>query len=499
MAEKIDTIVAPERAVRSAFKRYFPNVVGLLVNLVMTGCSMQPLYQEPHVRLPAAWQAPQPPQPHGGSREQLRNWWARFDDPLLVRLIRAAEDNSPSLAQTVARIEGARAKLGTSAAAAGPSASGTVAASRALNVDSQRDGLDASWEIDLFGKLRKGSEAAEARLTARTHDWHEARVTLAAEVADTYVQFLGCRMLEQAYLNEAKSLETTERITSAAINAGLTARADGDLAQANKASARMSAVNQNTECVLLLKAMVALTSIDETELRKMVDETAPAIRTPAGIAVSSVPTDLLRQRPDLAALERTLAAAYADVGQADAERYPSLSLGGSITLSASSLLSAATTWSFGPTLSLPLFDGGKRKTAVVSAQALHYEALASYRNAVNSAVKEVELALARLDGAARRNDDAERAAQGMRRYFEATEKNWQVGNANLLTLEVVRRSAIETESARIGLQRDRLRYCVALYKALGGGWNDERDALASVPFMTNRFAAAASAKAIQNK
>ena len=454
--------------------------IGLMACLLMAGCMTQPAYRTPEVRMPAAWHAPQP---HASSRQQLADWWARFDDPVLSQLIRTAEEGSPSLAQAAARIDGARATLASSQAGAFPSVSASAGLSRARQAQTQQSGgstltsrstgLDASWEIDLFGKLRKGSEAAEARLEARVADWHDARVSLAAEVADNYVQLLGCRMLAEAYRAEAASQASTLRITQTAISAGFTAKADGDLAAASAANANVTAIAQGVECGVLLKALVALTGDSESALVRALETQPSTLRDPEGISVASVPSNLLRQRPDLAASERALAAAYADIGQADADRYPSLSLGGTISLAASSLVSPATSWSFGPALSLPLFDGGKRKAAVASAEASYQEALASYQDAVRSAVKEVEQALLRLDGTAQRYLDAKRAAQGYRRYFEAVEKNWQAGNVSLLGLEEARRSAITAESTLVTLRRDRLRYWIALYKALGGGWSSQ--------------------------
>jgi len=473
----IETIALPSRQAGN----FSGLSIGLIASLLMAGCMTQPAYRTPEVHMPAAWHAPQP---HASSRQQLADWWAHFDDPVLSQLIRTAEEGSPSLAQAAARIDGARATLASSQAGALPSVSASAGLSRARQarqaqqgssstLTSRSTGLDASWEIDLFGKLRKGSEAAEARLEARVADWHDARVSLAAEVADNYVQLLGCRMLAEAYRAEAASQASTLRITQTAISAGFTAKADGDLAAASAANANVTAIAQGVECGVLLKALVALTGDSESALVLALATQPSTLRDPDGISVASVPSNLLRQRPDLAASERALAAAYADIGQADADRYPSLSLGGTISLAASSLVSPATSWSFGPSLSLPLFDGGKRKAAVASAQARYQEALASYQAAVRSAVKEVEQALLRLDGAAQRYLDAERAAQGYRRYFEAVEKNWQAGNVSLLDLEEARRSAITAESTLVTLRRDRLRYWIALYKALGGGWSSQ--------------------------
>ena len=155
---------------------------------------------------------------------------------------------------------------------------------------------------------------------------------------------------------------------------------------------------------------------------------------------------------------------------AQADLYPSLSLSGSISISASPGSSALTTWSLGPSLSIPLFDAGKRRAAVDSARASYQSAQASFRQGVRTAVKEVEQALVNLDSTARRAEEAERAADDYRRYFRATEANWRAGGESLLTLEEARRSALSAQINLITLQRDRVEYWIALYKALGGGW-----------------------------
>jgi outer membrane protein TolC len=133
-------------------------------------------------------------------------------------------------------------------------------------------------------------------------------------------------------------------------------------------------------------------------------------------------------------------------------------------------VSSATSWSFGPSLSIPLFDAGKRRAAVDNASASYAAALASYRDRVRTVVKEVEQALVNLDSTARRADEAATAAREYRDYFRATGTNWRAGGASLLTLEEVRRSALSAEITQITLQRDRVEQWIALYKALGGGW-----------------------------
>jgi NodT family efflux transporter outer membrane factor (OMF) lipoprotein len=252
------------------------------------------------------------------------------------------------------------------------------------------------------------------------------------------------------------------------VQAGFSAAADGSLARASLAGTRSTLINQQAQCDLLVKSLVALTGGDETDLRARLAGVSGRLPQPAGIEVPSVPAEALRQRPDLATSERELAAASAEIGAAQADRYPSLSLSGVITVAAAT--SPLTTWSFGPSLSLPLLDGGRRRAAVDSARAAYAAADADYRQKVRQAVKEVEQALVSLDSAARRTAQAEEAAREYRRYFEAAEQNWRAGGVSLLTLEEARRLALAAEIELIGLQRDRVEYWIALYKALGGGW-----------------------------
>jgi NodT family efflux transporter outer membrane factor (OMF) lipoprotein len=452
------------------------------LTMALASCAVGPNYREPVPDAPLVWHAPLP---HEGDVGAIAQWWRQFDDPLLEQLIAMAEADSPSLTKASANIEKARATL-TSAKAGGlPTVTAGGSATRGKQQtqtgaevisETSNGALDASWELDLFGKARRSAEAAQARVDARVNDWHEARVSLAAEVADTYVQYRGCGLLAEAYERELSSMTQTEQATVALVQAGFRARSEGALARAGSASTRSTLVSQRGQCDLLVKSLVSLTGTDEASLRALLTPGSAKIPGPAALDVRSVPAQVLRQRPDLASLERELAAASAEIGIANADLYPSLSLSGSITVSASELTPSATTWSFGPSLSIPLFDGGKRRAAVANARAGYTAALADYRQGARNVVKEVEQALVNLDSAGRRSEDADIAAEEYRRYFQATEANWRAGRENLLTLEEARRSALSAEIQKITLQRDRIAYWVALYKALGGGWQSDSPA-----------------------
>jgi len=463
-------------SLKSRIARRLPDVLPPLLGLMLSACAVGPDYRQPELPLPQAWQAALP---HGGKEDRLIDWWAQFNDPVLTQLLRTAEQDSPTLEKSAAVIEQSRAALTNSRAGAFPSLTGRASSTRAtatppLDGTQTTTGVavDAAWELDLFGSVRRATEGARARLQGTERDWHQARVSLAAEVATNYASYRACQQLVAANGREAQSRRETAKLVSTMVNAGFTAPADGYLATAGAATAAANLTAQQAQCDLTIKSLVALTGMEEPVLRSQLgaDATLPV---PAEFSIASLPVALISQRPDLASAESALAAANADVGVAEASRYPRLSLNGSISFGVVNVAgksTEATSWSFGPALTVPLFDAGKRRADVRGAQARYAQALANYKLAVRSAVKEVEQALVNLDSAARRETDARAAAESAQRYYRAVEANWRSGGANLITLEDARRTANNAELSLIGLQRDRVLNWISLYKALGGDW-----------------------------
>lgn len=449
---------------------------------LMSACSIFPQYHQPAITMPDAWQAKLP---HNGNVNQLFNWWGQFNDPTLNQLLLAAEADSPSLEIAVANIKSARASSVSAAAQGLPTLTANASKSRsqsapmnniigAIRTTSTTSTLDASWEIDLFGGIEFSKQAAEARLQAKQNDWHTARVSLAAEVATNYVDYRACQLSVLAYQQAMRSKNETLRLTNILANAGFSAPADAALAEASLRTTESSLIDQKAQCDNTVKALVALTNLNEPALRAMLaKETQVTLPQPAEFNVESVPANLITQRPDLMADERNLAAASADIGVASANRYPSLSLTGSIgrsKVSGSGFSSQGNTWSFGPSITLPIFDGGQLKSQVTIAEANYAVALATYQQDVRNAVKEVEQTLVNLDSAARRESTEKISEAQYRNYFKAAEINWRAGGVNLITLEDARRQLINAELSHITQQKNRVQYWIALYKALGGGW-----------------------------
>ncbi len=431
-------------------------------------------YQRPATQLPPAWHIAQ-----AGATSDLTRWWATFNDPALDAFLEASVKDNPTLAKASAAIDKARANRASVDSRFLPdlNASASATASGSLingtgTTRSSSTGLDSLWEIDLFGKNRHSSESASAKLEAREADWQDARVSLAAEVAGTYIDYRSSRMMQKYYEDQAVSQARTAELTDLSAKAGFTAPADARLAEASAAESRAKALSQKTECEALVKSLVALTGMDEGPVREKLGQNEAALPQPENLTVTTVPADLLRQRPDIVSAERTLASMNAEIGVAEAGRYPSLTLGGGIGISASNGSQPLAPWSFGPALSLLLFTGGKTEATIRAAKADYDGALADYRQVVRNAVKEVESALVRLDSMVQREKEASMSAEGYSAYLAAAEENHRAGGASLLDLEAARRAAINARISLLDLRQSRLKQWITLYKAFGGGWTN---------------------------
>lgn len=468
-----------------------------LAAAVLAGCASapNPAPPAPAIAAPAAWQAPLPAaaaasaatsSAASAAASAAAPAWSRFDDPLLPPLIDAAQGASAEVSAAASRIAQARAARVAAAAALGPQANASASAAHGRTdpttpiATSLSAGVQASWELDLFGGGRAGRDAAQARLDSALATRDALRLAVAAETATTYVALRACEaQLDVARVDSASRAETA-RLTEAAAKAGFRAPADAALARASAAQGRAQATQQAAACEQLLKSLVALTAIDEPALRQRLAGASARLPPGAPAAIDTLPAALLQQRPDLAAASRAVAAAAADRTQRDAARWPQVSLAGSVggmRIRTSELSVSATTFSIGPlAVSLPLFDGGRRAADVDAARAAYDDAVVQLQAALRHAVREVEDALVRLQSTAIRADDARLAAENFDASLRATEARWKGGVASLFELEDARRSAAAARATLIELDRERLVAGIDLIRALGGGWSPDRPA-----------------------
>ena len=486
------------------FARFAPLAsLAAAVSALSAGCASTPpsaLSTAPgSVPVATAWQAPLP---HGGATADISTWWQQFNDPALPALQAAAQAASPTLASARARIERARAARVAAGAALLPQVDAVASASSGRSVTGQPNpsvvstaglGVQAAWELDLFGGVAAGRIAAQARLGGAQAAWHEARVAVAAEVASSVLALRACEAQAVQTRADATSRNETARLTGLSESAGFTAPADTALARASAAQSRNLAVSQQAGCDTLVKSLVEITDLPEPDLRQRLAAGTARVPQPAAIAVSVLPASLLSQRPDLAEAARAVEAAAADQAQSRAQELPRVSLSGSFggaALRSGGITSQGTTWSLGPLLvSLPLFDGGARSAATASAKAGYDEAVALYQAQVRRAVREVETALVALESTAQRRADADSAARDFEASLRATQARQQGGLASLFDLEAARRNAVQAQSALIDLQREQAAAWIALYRALGGGWNSADSAPSPSPSPTSSMAA----------
>ena len=469
------------------------------VSALAGGCALHAPPREVSAAVPPQWFAPSPPAdapatlPHNGRLTDLTHWWDQQGDPLLVELIASAQAVSPSVASARSRIEQARATRVAAGAALAPALDASASISRSRSpplapgvsalATTAQGGLQASWEMDVFGGNQASRNAAVERLAGAQAQWHDARVSVAAEVANQYYSYTACRELQKITQADVASLQETARLTDLSMKAGFTAPATAALARASAAEASARATGQAARCELDIKALVAFSALPEPDLKQKL-ALAQAISVQAApILVASVPADALAQRPDIFQAAREVAAASDEIGSAQAARYPRLALSGSVGTSrvrSGGVSSDFNTWSVGPlSLTVPLFDGGRRAADVDAAAARYDEAAATYRGRVRQAVREVEEALINLQSTAARNTDAQTAVDGYQASFSGTEALYKNGLASLVELEDSRRSLLTAQTTLASLQQSRNTAWVSLYRAMGGGWTPAVNAVSA--------------------
>ena len=440
----------------------------------------------------AEWQAPLP---HGGKTENLQQFWQQFDDQLLLDLIDSAQQASSNIASAKARIVEARTARISTDANTMPTLDANISTSRALqqpsgSVGGQQGGsfsqgatntaqanLQAAWELDLFGANKILVESAKKIETAAQANWHEARVAVAAELATSYFNQRFCNANVVVLQNDAQSRQASARLTAISVKAGFTPPAAQYLADASLADAKQQLNAQQAQCDLNMKELVALTDLPEATLREKLNLQiflTNTLKDKKLYAINSIPAETIAQRPDIYNAEAELVAAAAAVQSRQAARLPRISLNGSIgwlKTSSSDFSSNGEVWSLGPlSITLPIFDAGKRKAAVDEAQAQYEASAVNYRSRVRVAVKEVENALVNLHSSELRHNDLQAALIGYGASFKATEAKVRAGFANLIELETSRRDALQTEINLLNLLQSRTNAWVSLYRAAGGDW-----------------------------
>jgi multidrug efflux system outer membrane protein len=476
----------------NAFRR--PAVTGCLALiaslylLTVTGCLVGPDFKPPQTQVPAAWIDTATAQPPSGPLQDLVHWWTAFNDPMLSSLVERAIQSNLDLKLAQARIRQARAARNVAAAGLGPtvnaggnyvrSASGvqTAAGSKNLTSSLYRTGLDAAWELDIFGGVRRSVEAADASVQAAVEDRRDVLVTLAAEVALNYTDLRSFQQQIAIAQENLKAQRHTAEITRLRYEAGFVGALDVANANAQVASTASQ--------IPLLEAFTrqtiySLSILLGREPSALLQELTPAAAIPAAApaAPAGVPADLLRRRPDIRRAEAQIHADTAQIGVATADLFPKFTLSGSMGFQSNQFSSwldwVNRFWSFGPAASWEIFASGAIRANIELQKAVQEQSLITYQQTVLTALQDVENALISSTKEAQRREALAEAVDANRKAVQYSIQLYTQGQVDFLNVLDAQRSLYVSEQALVQSTHDISTDLVALYKALGGGWTEE--------------------------
>ncbi len=466
--------------------RYFPNhfsLIGLAATL--SGCAaVGPNYSEPYSKAPDAWATSVGRDLRGGTTN-LREWWVRFNDVRMTRIIVAVREANPDLRLAAERIEEARARRGIAQSQLFPmgNASGDYARSRASesllfpvpgtnpsNLFSA--GFDAGWEVDVFGGVRRSVESAEAGIGVSQEGYRDVLVTLYAEAAVNYLEY---RTLEErirlASANIASQAESLE-LAKGRLEAGLASDLDVAQAQTNLATSKALLPLLEAQRAFARNRLAALTGGFPGSLERELSGNA-GIPVPRKGFSSGLPADLVRSRPDIRRAERELAAQTARIGVATAELYPKFTLAGNFALQAedvSNLVdSPSRAYSFGPAFRWNVFSAGRIRNTIKAEESLARQAYAAYESAVIRGVEEVESAMAGIAHEWDRKAQLDTAVEFSRKTVSLVKQKYGEGLVDFQNVIDAERTLFNNDdNAAVSRGQVAMNY-VILYKALGGG------------------------------
>jgi multidrug efflux system outer membrane protein len=454
-------------------------VAGLL--LALQGCgAVPPRGDTPRaVDVPPAWSASDASSI--GSALPLAQWWMRFGDPLLAQLVTEALQANTSVLSAQAALRQARALRDATAAGLLPAVGGSASAQRGTagghsTGSVYRAGLDASWEIDVFGANRSALDTSEATARASAANLGDVQVSIAAEVGLSYLTLRSAQALLAIANDNLASQQETLQITQWRQQAGLVTWLEVEQARGavEQTSAQIPALQ--TGIAQTSHALAVLTGRPPAALSALLADAGPLPQAPADLGLS-IPAETLRQRPDVRAAEHQVSAAAARVAQAEAARLPAFKLSGTLGLNSLALGSlmngASVVGALLAGVSMPVFDGGAGVAQVQAQQAALDEARLGYRATVLAALKEVEDALVALRGDRERLARLERAAEAAGNASLLASERFSTGLVDFQTVLETQRTQLTTQdrvaSARADVSADHIR----LYKALGGGWQPD--------------------------
>lgn len=452
--------------------------------LALAGCAVGPDYETPEARVPDRWHFELTEGLQEGNAE-LQTWWNLFQDPVLTSLVERARADGLDLKQAAARVRIARSGLGVAKGARLPDLDGVGAAQHLkesqniIGTDTDADeffqlGVDASWELDLWGRVRRAVESAQADYQASVEAYRDTLVVVFAEVAITYVDLRTFQERLRYARNNVDIQRRSLQMTRDRRSAGLVGDLDVRQAELNLARTESRIPNLETQLAAAIHRLSVLTGQLPSALYDELQEGAGVPRLPPDIALG-LPANLLRQRPDIRQAERLLAASSARIGVATAELYPRFSLSGSFTVDASSVSDLfewrSRAFGVGPTMRWNLFSGGRVRAAIAGEEASTEEALVFYEQSVLEGYEEVENALVAFLRERDRRAALERSVTAAREAQRLVDVVYRQGLTDFQNVLDTERQLFDQEDLLAQSRGAVLRNLISVYKALGGGWS----------------------------
>jgi multidrug efflux system outer membrane protein len=478
-------------------KKFLLSLSLALCLMAATGCAVGPDYHPPKTKVPKDWDGQAAVTPAQTSKTttkpaKLVDWWNNFHDPTLSSLVEMAVHNNLNLKQAEARIRQARAALGIAGAPLLPqlnssalyqksqSSSATVtsggpAIATAGGVRQLfQVGLDSSWELDIFGGTRRNIEAAGADLQAAVEDRRDVLVSLVGDVGTNYLNLRGFQQqIAIARKNLAAQRHTAE-ITKKRFEAGFVGALDVANANAQVATTEAQIPVLQSAARAAIYSLGVLLGREPAALAKYLAVEGPIPATPPQVPVG-LPSDLLRRRPDIRRAEAQIHAATARIGVATADLFPKFSLTGTFGFSSNDLtklgnLASSKFWSFGPTITWPIFAGGQIQWNIKLQEALTKEALLAYKQTVLTALQDVETALVAYAKEQEHRKALAVAVANNRRAVDLAMQLYIAGKTDFLNVLTAQLNLYTSENALVQSSTAVDTDLISLYKALGGGW-----------------------------
>ena len=457
---------------------------------LLAACAMGPDYERPEVPMPEAYQAPAAP---GVSLATL-DWWQLFNDPDLVLLIETALRENKELAIAMARIEEARASLGFVRADQFPAIDGSAGAARGNNLigastpgeisESFLLAANFGFEVDLWGKLRRSTEAAQAELLATVEARNVVAISLIADVASLYLLLLDLDNRVTVAQRTRQTREESLGIVRARFEKGTVPLIDVNQAEIELGDAEAELAALERDQRRAVNALSVLQGRSPGPVRRGVGDLSQVVKTP-GIP-AGLPSDLLERRPDVRQASQQLAAQTARIGVAEALRFPSLSLTGTLGLASGELddfiSSDNKSWGISAGLLGPIFDAGRNKSRVEAERARTEQLLNQYQFTVLRALQEVEDTLIAIETFQREAQARGAQVAAARSAAELSRARYDGGVTSYLEVLESERSLFRAELLASSTRRQQVVAVVSLYKALGGGWPTEEEISAAGGF-----------------